>query len=370
MEFALQDVHLIGSDLAIAIALAIAVWATARITSRRWKGFWLLPFIVYADAAIVRVAIDYWQVGGLDIWNATLDVAIMAALYIAIVGPVPSPRTSIAERIAASVPILIAVLGIFVFRSYTLAGIAIAAQVGFAIAAVYELQRAEGHTRGRRVLIGAVVLLPLAEAAALTPLATAAPVMRSIALLLAGAGAISTVVEERILDLAAEVETLLAQQHQLTQLAEVDPLTGCANRHALRTWLDQWDESNPITIIVLDVDNLKAINDRHGHAAGDVALQLVANVLRDAVRADDLVVRWGGDEFVAILTATGENTAMNRFGHLVRLLTHAADNFAYDQPLRASWGVASCSSRDEAAEALHEADRRMYAMKRQRRREG
>ncbi len=360
----------IGCDLAIAVALAIAVGATARITSRRWKAFWLLPFVIYGLAALLRTVVIHWRPASLDIWTAALDVAILAALYIAIVGSADPPRSINQVRIAAAVPLLVAATGVFVLSARPFAMLSVTVQIAFAAAAARELFRKPVQTRGRTVLAAATVLFPLAAVAALSPVVSAAPALRCIALLLAGTGAISTVVEERIVSLAAEVENLLARQHQLAQLAEVDPLTGCANRHALRTWLDRWDERSPITIMVLDVDNLKRINDRHGHAAGDIALQLVAGVLREAVRADDLVVRWGGDEFVAILTATGENTAMNRFGHLVRLLTHAADNFAYDEPLRASWGVASCNSRDEAAESLHEADRRMYAMKRQRRREG
>lgn len=360
---------LLGLDVAIAVGLAIAVWATARITSRRWKVFWLAPFVTYAIAASLQAVVLRWWPADLDRWRSVLDLAVLAALYIAIAGTAATPRGGRFVKVAAAVPVAAAVTAVVLHpdRAFPLVGAVL--QVAFAAAAVSELYRNLDRSRGRSLLMAAVVLFPLTAFAGLSPMAPAAAPLRCVALLLAGAAAISTVVEQRIVSLASEVENLLAQQHQLAQLAEVDPLTGCANRHALRTWLDQWDEGEPITIMVLDVDNLKSINDRHGHAAGDVALQLVANVLRDAVRADDLVVRWGGDEFVAILTATGENTAMNRFGHLVRLLTHAADNFAYDAPLRASWGVASCGSRDEAAEALHEADRRMYAMKRQRRRE-
>ncbi|MCG6961851.1 MAG: GGDEF domain-containing protein [Acidobacteria bacterium] len=366
----MQDTALLGLDVAIAVGLAIAVWATARITSRRWKVFWLVPFVTYAAATLLQGALLSWRPFDFVRWRSVLDVAVLVALYIAIVEGGASPRTSRLVRTAVAAPILAAIAAVVLRPERISSFVAVAIQLVVAAAAIRELYRTLGRTRGRSLQTVAVGLFPVAAAAALSPIAPAAAPLRCVALLLAGAAAISIVVEDRIVSLAAEVENLLAQQHQLAQLAEVDPLTGCANRHALRTWLDNWDEQEPITLMVLDVDNLKSINDRHGHAAGYVALQMVANVLRDAVRADDLVVRWGGDEFVAILTATGENTAMNRFGHLVRLLTHAADNFAYDAPLRASWGVASCSSRDEAAEALHEADRRMYAMKRQRRREG
>lgn len=86
---------------------------------------------------------------------------------------------------------------------------------------------------------------------------------------------------------------------QLEALADVDPLTGLANRRRL-------ERLDPATVtaawvIYVDVDRFKCVNDHHGHAAGDLLLRLVANLLQASVRPGDVVIRVGGDEFVVIL---------------------------------------------------------------------
>jgi diguanylate cyclase (GGDEF)-like protein len=141
-------------------------------------------------------------------------------------------------------------------------------------------------------------------------------------------GGFATLAAATVLSLAGyEIRTLkgtlsdLEDEHgHLLRLAESDPLTGCPTRQALRAWFERWDGGEPVSVVLIDVDELKRINDSHGHAAGDEALRLVAGVLKQSIRPGDLVVRWGGDEFVAVLRGAGHDAAKRRFTGLIGVL--------------------------------------------------
>jgi len=162
----------------------------------------------------------------------------------------------------------------------------------------------------------------------------------------------------------------LEDEHgHLLRLSESDPLTGCPTRQALRAWFERWDAAVPVSVVLIDINELKRINDRHGHDAGDEALRLVAGVLKQSIRPGDLVVRWGGDEFVTVLQGAGHDAAKRRFTGLIRVLEEATADFPYPEPLQVNWGVSSCAAASDISRTLAEADERMYAMKRRRRHE-
>src|SRR5690606_25352143 len=94
---------------------------------------------------------------------------------------------------------------------------------------------------------------------------------------------------------------VIAEQRRhevLRREALTDPLTGVGNRTALLRRLD--GAEGPVTVALLDLDRFKPVNDRHGHAAGDQVLRIVAARLQGAVRQQDLVARYGGDEFAVV----------------------------------------------------------------------
>ncbi|MRS12749.1 MAG: diguanylate cyclase [Actinobacteria bacterium] len=109
--------------------------------------------------------------------------------------------------------------------------------------------------------------------------------------------------------LAATLSRTWRDNLRLAVYATHDMLTGLYNRRALQTHLPQWSAwsaryGHPLTVLLIDVDFFKAVNDTHGHAEGDKALQAIARALRKATRASDLVIRYGGDEFAVIAPET------------------------------------------------------------------
>ena len=153
--------------------------------------------------------------------------------------------------------------------------------------------------------------------------------------------------------------------------AREDPLTGVGNRRALDERMSvARDSGRSVAVVAIDVDNLKVINDSFGHASGDEVLRRVGALLKEQCRAEDVVARAGGDEFVVVLDNPDERGAPE----LVERIKHAAEREAaraevpWFAMLRLSIGQASSRDGTPVAELLTEADRRMYAEKRRRRR--
>lgn len=101
-----------------------------------------------------------------------------------------------------------------------------------------------------------------------------------------------------------DATTLHTHLDRANELAETDALTGLGNRLRLSNWMQQpLADGTPFALLYMDLRHFKRLNDTHGHAAGDRALQIVARRLQAQVRAADLVVRLGGDEFVVAFDA-------------------------------------------------------------------
>jgi diguanylate cyclase (GGDEF)-like protein/PAS domain S-box-containing protein len=172
-------------------------------------------------------------------------------------------------------------------------------------------------------------------------------------------------------DVTVRVEEDRRTRHE----ADTDPLTGLANRRALErtlaSALARASARGRVTaVLMLDLDGFKAINDSHGHAAGDAALREVARRLRRCVRERDLVARLGGDEFVVLLTDVGGTSGAAQEA-CERVDAALAQPIALEQgemTLRAAIGVATFPGDGaDAPSLLAFADRAMYAAKHRRR---
>ena len=176
---------------------------------------------------------------------------------------------------------------------------------------------------------------------------------------------------EDSLGLRAVVDALAEKSirlYELERLATEDVLTGVANRRsfddALRRELARRRRAGGPAVIMLDLDGLKEINDRFGHAAGDEAIRMAAAACLDQVRAGDMVGRLGGDELAVLLPDThlgGAEVVMERVREAIERQTVCGVR------LRVSVGLAVAGpDGDDREEVLQAADERMYADKRAR----
>ena len=160
---------------------------------------------------------------------------------------------------------------------------------------------------------------------------------------------------------------------ELHRLATEDDLTGLRNRRSFEAALEdqvarcaRYDEE--AAILLLDLDGFKAVNDTHGHLAGDALLQHVARVLRARLRAGDVVARLGGDEFAALLPHVGPDEAARVAATLEAALAARPVRFeGTPVTARASIGVGMIDPAAGAERSLREADRAMYEIKGSRR---
>jgi len=175
-------------------------------------------------------------------------------------------------------------------------------------------------------------------------------------------------------ELLARVRAALRTRHLLTileQRARLDGLTGLANRGVLEDRLPRdWEACRrrgaPLAVVMADLDHFKAINDTHGHAAGDEVLRQTALALAHTVRTSDLVARYGGEEFIIIAPDCDLNDALKlaeRFREAVQHLAIVEHGVVI--PVTTSVGVAVCDDGDRArpAELLRRADLALYQAK-------
>ncbi|PDT02982.1 GGDEF domain-containing protein [Rhizobium chutanense] len=155
-------------------------------------------------------------------------------------------------------------------------------------------------------------------------------------------------------------------RNQLTELAHHDPLTGALNRGGLAQHLPAL-ASQPISLLIIDIDHFKQLNDRHGHAAGDDMLRLFASVARGIMRSGDLLARQGGDEFLAVLKSISRQDAV-LIAERIRLAFAAAVMQRPDLAVfpTLSIGVAAREENDGDFERLmQKADEALYRSKRE-----
>jgi diguanylate cyclase (GGDEF)-like protein len=156
----------------------------------------------------------------------------------------------------------------------------------------------------------------------------------------------------------------------LLELSERDPLTGLYNRRALAARMgkacsDQRRVDRPFSILLIDIDDFKRINDRYGHATGDAVITAVGSAIKDSCREKDFPARFGGDEFIVGLPATGGDGASRLAGRLLARAARAGEELGIESGIGLSIGIAVADEGgfDEGA-VIEAADRSMYEVKR------
>ena len=153
--------------------------------------------------------------------------------------------------------------------------------------------------------------------------------------------------------------------------ATTDALTNLANRHAMQESFPEEVEScikngQPVSLIMIDVDNFKTFNDRFGHVAGDRALSAVSSILSAQFRPDDLLVRFGGDEFAILLPGATADEAMviaERVRQTVSGTTGDGSDSLIKIPLTISMGVAELQPDEDFDSLMRSADAALYRAK-------
>ncbi|AWB43781.1 PAS domain S-box protein [Paenibacillus sp. CAA11] len=174
---------------------------------------------------------------------------------------------------------------------------------------------------------------------------------------------------QRLERLHQEYETkqqeLIIMNEQLEMMASTDPLTGLRNRrffqNSLQACLTAYKLSSvPFSLLIIDIDYFKSINDTYGHPVGDLVLSRLAELLRSISRDTDMVARYGGEEFVVILSECDEIGAMMA-GERYRFEAESAKWGDYS--ITISIGAATVSEGDNEESLLHKADTALYASK-------
>jgi diguanylate cyclase (GGDEF)-like protein len=155
------------------------------------------------------------------------------------------------------------------------------------------------------------------------------------------------------------------ERRGLARAAELDILTGLVNRRGAATAIADaaaMPAREPVALLLIDLDGFKDVNDNSGHLAGDVVLQRVSGALRDAARVEDVVARWGGDEFV-VVAVLDEDRALALADRLRETIRECAQGVSR-MPVTGSVGVAVRSAPLDEQTWLRRADEAMYAAKR------
>jgi diguanylate cyclase (GGDEF)-like protein len=174
-------------------------------------------------------------------------------------------------------------------------------------------------------------------------------------------------------ELESSRDKIQTQNEELQLLANCDPMTGCFNRraffgraepmlaHALKT-------GEPLACFMTDIDKFKSVNDTHGHAVGDLVIQQVSKILKAAMRPEDVLCRYGGEEFCALMPGLDQDGAAKVAERIRDLIEREAGPAIEPVPnmrVTSSFGVAQLGSgnANNVLLLLERADQGLYAAK-------
>jgi diguanylate cyclase (GGDEF)-like protein len=169
------------------------------------------------------------------------------------------------------------------------------------------------------------------------------------------------------------IKNLKTSQDRLRKLATRDLLTGLYNRNyfnetIVRDIMRARRRSEKLSIIIIDIDNFKNINDMYGHLHGDGVIRECADILRRSVRRSDFLCRYGGDEFVVVTPMHACQDNLPLFGRIQEHLDDWNRNYStFDYNLSFSLGCSVWQEGKDIMNVLNDADKKMYANKKNRR---
>lgn len=155
-------------------------------------------------------------------------------------------------------------------------------------------------------------------------------------------------------------------QQMLAELASIDKLTGLDNRRSLiakaeKEIKDSQSSGEPLAMLVIDIDHFKQVNDQHGHLCGDYILSKTAKVMQSTLRKEDVVGRWGGEEFLVLLP-NADTATLNDLAERLRLAVEKSV-FIYDSKrisISVTIGAATLINEDSFDSLVSRADRALY----------
>ncbi|MEC5341003.1 sensor domain-containing diguanylate cyclase [Brenneria populi] len=165
--------------------------------------------------------------------------------------------------------------------------------------------------------------------------------------------------------------TIGGYQRRLEQMATTDKLTGIMNRQAFdyafrRLSAKRFAQRRPLSILLLDIDHFKTVNDRYGHGVGDIVLQRIAKILQQSIRNSDRVCRWGGEEFVVMLDDCDMENALQRAEALRQDVEAMIVPFREETlQVTISCGVAEYRDKETLDTLINRADIALYQAKQQ-----
>ena len=286
------------------------------------------------------------------------------------------PRRSMRESIAASIPLVIILQILYVFASTASKD---AAHYQYVVIPTLLYTNISLHRLAFPFALRVTAIIALGHAAVILAVGhLSAPIVVMILVQLAACAYITLVANyqmERDLRKAYLYSLRDRLRHALADAASRrDALTGLANRHHMdaelnRLWHSPHDQVSPVSIVLVDVDHFKSLNDRYGHAAGDLCLKRLAAIVMAELRGTgDIAVRFGGEEFLLLLPQMQLADAIRVADRIRRAIEATAipnEGTGPGKIVTASFGIASSCVLDlSAEELLAAADSALYAAKR------
>ena len=330
----------------------------------------VLVYVLFAGVVAWEVQLGLMDATAAVVWSA-ISISGILAFYVLI-------RTGISEQLSAdpSLTLYQSAFGV----AATALGYAINPELRGAVIAIMVLNLVWGMfvLRNRQAL-GLCVFALVLLAATMTFMCRTAPglfpariealhftfaviLLVATSLLSMRMGGLRTRLSQRKLELQAALATI-------RELAQVDELTRLSNRRHIVEVLGAEQArcvraGQPLSVVLIDLDHFKAVNDHHGHAAGDAVLRAFADVLRAGLRESDTAGRWGGEEFLVVLPQLHAGVA----ALLVDRLRETVAQMSFDHVLPGlrisfSAGASECTAGESTHLAIERADQAMYLAK-------